>query len=274
MVSKMGFALSLHHLTALDASPARLVELAGDAGCDHVCLFTFVPEAARGRYKLVSADDIPDLRTRMADTGVSLCNLEVFPLDGREDRDAFARALDVGAALGATKATAHVHEVSGLAEAADRFAAFCDLAAGHGIVGGLEFMGFSAIADIASAAQVVRAAGCGGLACDVLHMVRNGGTVADVAAHADLIGYAQLCDGPLSRPREEWWAEAVRMREWPGHGEFPLVEMVRALREGTVIEVEVPRADDARAGMTDAERVARAVAATRAVLEQALTVPS
>ncbi|MFC3215911.1 hypothetical protein [Novosphingobium panipatense] len=42
--------LSLHQLTALDASPVRLVELAGDAGCRHVCIFTFVPEAAQGRY--------------------------------------------------------------------------------------------------------------------------------------------------------------------------------------------------------------------------------
>lgn len=262
------FALSLHQLTALDASPARLVELAGAEGCDHVCLFTFVPEAARGRYPLVSAADVPDLSARMADAGVSLRNLEVFPLDGSEDFDAFARALQTGAKLGATKATVHVHEVSGIGEAVDRFGAFCDLAAGFGIIPGLEFMGFSAIADIGVAAAVVRGAGKGNIACDVLHLIRNGGSVADVAAHADIIGYAQLCDGPLSRPREEWWAEAVRARELPGSGEFPLVEIVRTLRDGTVIEVEVPRADDAKAGMTDAERVSRAVAATRTVLDR------
>ncbi|WP_103730877.1 sugar phosphate isomerase/epimerase [Novosphingobium sp. HII-3] len=263
------FVLSLHQLTALDASPVRLVELAGDAGCRHVCIFTFVPEAAQGRYPLVTAGDAPELRRRMADAGVSLCNLEVFPLDGKEDHDAFARALDVGAALGATKATAHVHDVAGLAEAADRFGAFCDLAADRGIVAGLEFMGFSAIRDIAAAAQVVRSAGRGNLACDVLHLFRNGGGVADVAANADLIGYVQLCDGPMLRPPEEWWVEAVRMRQLPGDGELPLVDLVSALREDTVIEIEVPRFDDAKAGVSDAERVARAVEATRAVLRQA-----
>lgn len=260
--------LSLHQLTALDATPARIVELAGREGCDHVCLFTFVPEAARGRYPLVAATDVAELGARMADAGVSLCNLEVFPLDGREDFGAFARSLETGAALGARKATAHLHEVSGEAEAADRFGAFCDLAARFGIVAGLEFMGFSAVADIGSAAAVVRRAGRanGNVACDALHLVRNGGTVADVAANADLIGYVQLCDGPLVRPREEWWDEAVRARALPGEGEFPLVDIVRALRPGTVIEVEVPRAAEAKAGVSDADRVARAVAATRTVL--------
>lgn len=269
MMAGNRFALSLHQLTALDASPARLVELAADVRCEHVCLFTFVPEAARGRYPEVRAADAAELRARLADAGVSVCNLEVFPLDGSEDRDAFARALDVGAGLGATRATAHVHGTSGRDEAADRFGAFCDLAAGYGIVAGLEFMSFSAIHDIGMAAQVVRAAGRGSIACDALHLFRNGGTCADVANHADLIGYAQLCDGPLDRPREEWWAEAVRSRDLPGAGELPLVQMVQALREGTVIEVEVPRAQDAKAGMPDIERVRRAVAATRQVLEHA-----
>ncbi len=269
MSARQRFALSLHQLTALDAVPSRLVELAGETGCDHVCLFTFVPEAASGRYPLVSAGDVPDLRSRMADAGVSLCNLEVFPLDGQEDREAFARALEVGAELGATKATAHIHDMTALDEAVDRFGAFCALAAEYGIVPGLEFMGFTAVHDIGTAAKIVRAAGRGGIACDALHLFRNGGTVADVATNADLIGYAQLCDGPLDRRQEERWAEAVRMRQLPGHGELPLVELVRALREGTAIEVEVPRADDAKAGMPAAERVARAVTATRAVLERA-----
>lgn len=262
------FPLSLHQLTALDAPPARLVELAGQAGCAHVCLFTYVPEAARGRYPLVTAADVPDLHARMADAGVSLCNLEVFPLDGREDFDGFAKALETGAALGATKATAHIHEVSGRQEAAARFAAFCDLAAPYGIVAGLEFNAFTGVADIVSGAAIVRAAerANGQLVCDALHLFRNGGSVADLAAQADIVGYAQLSDGPLSRPREEWWPEAVRSRALPGQGELPLVELVAALREGTVIEIEVPRADDAKAGMDAAQRVERAVAATRAVI--------
>jgi sugar phosphate isomerase/epimerase len=262
------FPLSLHQLTALDAPPARLIELAGRSACEHVCLFTYVPEAARGRYPLVTASDVPDLRARMEGDGVSLCNLEVFPLDGREDLAAFAQALETGAALGATKATAHVHNISGSQEAVARFAAFCDLAAPFGIAAGLEFNAFSGVGDIVSAAAIVRAAARpnGQLVCDALHLFRNGGIVADAAANADIVAYAQLSDGPLSRPREEWWAEAVRARALPGDGELPLVELVAALREGTVIEIEVPRAQDAKAGMSAADRVNRAVAATRAVL--------
>lgn len=265
------FPLSLHQLTALDAAPSRLIDLAGRAGCAHVCLFTHVPEAARGRYPLVTAADVPDLRARMDAEGVSLCNLEVFPLDGNEDHAAFAVALETGAALGATRATAHIHEASGFDEAVARFAAFCDLARPYGIIAGLEFNAFSGVCDIGSAAAIVRAAGRanGQLVCDALHLFRNGGSVVDLAAHTDIVGYAQLSDGPLVLKSEEWWREAVRSRALPGMGELPLVGLVAALREGTVIEIEVPRADDAKAGINAETRIERAVAATRAVIARA-----
>jgi sugar phosphate isomerase/epimerase len=271
MIEPNRFPLSLHQLTALDATPAALIELAGRNGCAHVCLFTHVPEAAQGRYPLVTNAHVPDLLARLEGEGVSLCNLEVFPLDGNEDFAAFERGLETGAALGATRATVHIHDAAGHHEATDRLSAFCDLAAPFGIVAGLEFNAFSGVCDIASAAAIVRAAGRrnGQLVCDSLHLFRNGGSVAQLTAVADIVGYAQLSDGPLSRPREEWWTEAVRSRELPGQGELPLVDFVAALRDATVIEIEVPRAFDANAGMDAATRVSRAVEASRAVIVRA-----
>jgi sugar phosphate isomerase/epimerase len=271
MIETERFPLSVHQLTALDAMPASLIELAGQNGCAHVCLFTHVPQVAQGRYPLVTKAHVPDLLACMEGEGVSLCNLEVFPLDGDEDFAAFERGLETGAALGATRATVHLHNVTGPAESIDRFSAFCDLAAQFGIVAGLEFNAFSGVCDIASAAAIVRAAERtnGQLVCDALHLFRNGGSVAQVMTHADIIGYAQLSDGPLSRPREEWWSEAVRSRELPGEGELPLVDFVAALRDATVIEIEVPRAFDAKAGMDADTRVRRAVEASRAVIARA-----
>lgn len=262
-------ALSLHHLTVLDATPARLVDLAADTGCAHVCVFTFIPPAAAGRFPVVASADVPDLRARMDDRGVSASNLEVFPLDGAEDRDAFARALDVGARLGATRATAHLHAVADPGEAAARFAAFVDLAHGFGIVAGLEFMRFSAVATINEAAHIVREAGAGALVCDALHLFREGGTVAEVATHADLISYVQLSDGPPSCPDDQRWSEAVKTRALPGTGAFPLVPLLGALGRPLLVDVEVPRADDQRAGVTDLDRARAAVAASRRVITQA-----
>ncbi|KHK93654.1 hypothetical protein LK12_02280 [Novosphingobium malaysiense] len=264
------FALSLHHLTALELDPCALVAQAGRTGCDHVCLFTYVPEAARKHYPLVDSGAVPDLRSCFASEGVSVCNLEVFPLDGREDWEGFARSLETGAALGATRATAHVHDVAYRHEAVERFAAFCDFADRFGLSAGLEFNAFSAVCDIGSAAAVVREADRpnGQLVCDVLHLVRNGGDAEAVAANADLIGYAQFCDGPLHLDRDAWWREAVGTRGIPGEGAFPLVEIARKLRDDTVIEVEVPRKADARSGVDAPTRIARAVSATREVLKR------
>lgn len=262
------FPLSLHHLTALDATPAQLVELARDNGCAHVCLFTYVPEAARAAFPMVMPEDVPALKAVMDACSVTACNLEVFPLDGTDDVAGFASALETGAALGATRATAHIHELADEAEAIARFAAFCDQASEHGIMAGLEFNAFSAVNDIDSAARIVRGAGRrnGQLVCDALHLFRNGGSVEAVAAQADIIGYAQFCDGPMERDRAEWWREAVGTRELPGRGEFPLTELASALRDGTVVEVEIPRKAEMKEGVPAADRVRAAVAAVKSVL--------
>lgn len=261
--------LSLHHLCALEVTPTELISLAAEAGCDHVCLFTHVPEAARHVYPMVRPADVAALGAHMAASGVSLLNLEVFPLDGTEDEARFDAALATGAALGARRATAHVHAAD-RATAIARFGRFCDLAARHGIVAGLEFNAFSAVRDIGSAAAVVRAAARanGGLVCDMLHLVRSGGTPDDVAAAADLIGYAQICDGPATIAEADRWHEAIRERMLPGSGDFPIVEALRHLAGDAVIEIEVPQTAARKAGTSARERVTRAVAATRAVLRQ------
>ncbi|MFY9351261.1 MAG: TIM barrel protein [Sphingobium sp.] len=243
--------------------------MAAATGCAHVCLFTFIPPAAAGHFPVVDAADVADLRARMDDHRVTAGNLEVFPLDGAEDRDAFARALDVGARLGATRATAHLHAVTDPEEAVARFAAFAGLAHSFGIIAGLEFMRFSAIPTIGEAARIVREAGAGALVCDALHLFREGGTIADVAANADLISYVQLADGPPTCPDDQRWSEAVRMRALAGTGAFPLEQLLGALHRPLLVEVEVPRADDRRAGVGDLDRARAAVAASREVITRA-----
>ena len=262
-----GWRLSLHHLCALDVSPAKLVTLAAGAGCRHVCLFTHVPEAARRFYPMVQAHDISALADHMSASGVSLCNLEVFPLDGRDDPSAFEEALRVGAALGATRATAHIHDAD-IDTATTRFEQFCAMAAHHGIIAGLEFNAFSAVKDILYAASIVQGAGQpnGELVCDTLHLVRSGGTAADVAAVAGLIGYVQISDGPATISNADCWSEAIRQRALPGEGDFPIVEIMQCLGRRAVIEIEVPQDVARKAGVGPEDRVRRAVAATRAVL--------
>ena len=259
--------LSLHQLTALDALPLDLIDIAHTLGCTSVCLFTHVPDAAQGRYPLVGPDDAPAVKAALDHTGLTISNLEVFPLDGETGPEAFEPGLALGAALGAPRATVHIHNATP-EQARARFAAFCDQAARHNIAAGLEFNAFSAVPDIASAEAIVRAAARPNarLVLDCLHLMRSGGAVADVARTADLIDFVQLCDGPASIADDQRFREAVTARGLPGTGTFPLADIVAALRPGTVIDVEVPQSAAAKAGVSALDRARAAVSASRALL--------
>jgi sugar phosphate isomerase/epimerase len=258
---------SLHHLTVLDAPAVELIGIAGELGCDHVCLFTHVPDAIASLFPCVGEADVPAVSAALRQTGVTLCNLEVFPLDADPDWAGFERSLAVGQALGASRATVHIHGLDDAAGAA-ALARFCDMAAGFGIIAGLEYNGFSAVKTLNQAATILRATERpnAAMVCDMLHLVRNGCTAADIAANRDLIGYLQICDGPLERAESEIWHEAIRERGVPGTGEFPIAAALAALRRDTIIDVEVPQHAARKAGEPPLQRARRAVDAARALV--------
>ncbi len=259
--------LSLHHLTVLDAAPLELIDIAARLGCAQVGLFTFMPAAVRHLYPLVGPQDIAQLAEALAEAHVRVGNLEVFPLDRDDEPARFDEALATGAALGAQRATAHIHSAD-LPAATLRFRDFCDRAAGRGLKAGLEFNAFSAVGDAATAAAIVRAAGRanGEVALDMLHLVRSGGGPADVAEIADLVFYAQICDGPAETAPENRFREAIGDRMLPGEGAFPIAAILAALRPGTLIEVEVPQTAARKSGVSPMERARRAVEASRSTL--------
>lgn len=259
--------LSLHQLTVLDAPPLELVRIAGQLGCQSVCLFTHVPAAVRHVYPMVGPEELEAVRAGLAAANVGVSNIEVFPLDGETEPALFESGLAAGAALGASRATAHVHNAE-RDEATDRFGAFCDQAARHGIDAGLEFNGFSAVRDAMMAAEIVRGAGRpnGRIVLDLLHLVRSGGGLAEVAMLADLVDFVQLCDGPAEMPAAQRWREAVAERQLPGSGAFPLRALLEPLRAGTIIDIEVPQSALQKAGTSALDRAGLAVAASRKLL--------
>lgn len=260
---------SLHQLTALDASPAELVRIAAQLGLDAVCLFTDVPERSRRIYPAVARAQVGKMRAELTEAGIVLSNIEVFPLDRDDEPHRFDEGLAIGAALGATRATTHIHGAD-LSCAIARFGAFCDIAAQHDVDAGLEFNAFSAVTDAAVAETIVRAAGRanGRIVLDMLHHVRSGGTAADVSRIADLVDFAQICDGPATIANDGRWHEAVSERMLPGEGAFPLVELITALREDAIIDIECPLKAAMKAGEGAFERCRRAADAARTLLDR------
>lgn len=257
-------SISLHHLTALDSTPTELVAIAGALECPRVCLFTNVPEPARHLFPMVAPDTREQVSAALAQAGVRLHNIEVFPLTPNLDFSVFHRGLELGAILGAARATAHIH-IEEQDEAIDAFGRFCDLAAEYRLEVGLEFNAFSKIrTPIAAAAIVHRAARANGdIVLDFLHAMRSGASADELRQIASIVGYAQICDGPRAITRESRWHEAIEERALPGTGAFPIAAMIAPLRADVVIEVEVPQTDAMRAGVSAIERARRAIEAAR-----------
>lgn len=239
------FSLSLHHLTALDASPSQLVCSAGGAGFRAVTLFTYMPAPYRDRYPMVGLGEVDALIDTIAQAKVACHSLEVFPLTADTDWDGLTLGLDIGARLQAKFATVHSH-LEDEQDAVEHLLRLADLAGQRGIGIALEFNPFSKCASLACALRLLERAARGGarvgLVLDTLHAARVGSTAAEVASAADHISYVQLSDGPRRVASEARWKEAIGHRLYPGEGELPLADMLAPLaHRNLTIDVEVPR---------------------------------
>jgi len=217
---------------------------------------------------VVEESDVEDVRARLRSAGVEVYNLEFFPIGPEVDFDAYDRALRVGAAIGGRRATVHIHDPDD-EHALCMFDRFCRLAAEHGLQVGLEFTAFARISTLEAAVAFIERAKqpTAAVAVDVLHLMRNGAD-PDKLARIDprLIGYMQICDGPLSIAPDAMLDEAVGERGVPGEGEFPLRAFLGCAPPGVTIDVEVPQRTALLAGVSALDRAKRAVTATRALV--------
>jgi sugar phosphate isomerase/epimerase len=255
--------LALDHITVVDAMPVRLVELARATGCEGVCLFLtgmdvlpLMPRFDLGVDRVQRAA----LRAAMAAHGVGLDLAYPFTLTGRSDPAGFAPLLDCAADLGAGAVNVLLYDRDP-ARRLDRFGGFCDLARDFGLNVAVEFYPPSQIPTLAVARDLVAAIdrpGQVGINADLLHLMRSGGSIADLGG--DVL-YAQVADGPARAPDDE----ASSNRLLAGEGTFDIAGFVAALPPHCRVSVEIPR-DHAVADEPDLCRATRAVASVRAVL--------
>jgi sugar phosphate isomerase/epimerase len=259
--------LSLDHLTIFDVSPPELVTIAADLGLPLVSLWTQLP--LKANLPLVTEANKAETLRRMHDTGVRLGNVECFNLTPEVVVAEFRPAVALGAELGATSLVAINAWDPEPARALDNFAALCRIAAEYGMKANVEFISMGKVRTLEDAIAFITEAGEPnvGITVDFLHLVRTGGTAADVRAmDPKLIGYVQICDGPAGLAREEWNDEGFEQRQIPGDGEFPLADLIAAVPAGVTIGVEVPHKALREAGVTAADRARRAVEGTRQFL--------
>ena len=147
----------------------------------------------------------------------------------RED-DYYALAESVGAR------SINVVEIFGTREPAERiaeaFAGVCDRAAGHGLIAHLEFLPWSGIPDLETAAAIVGAADRpnAGVTLDTWHFSRSQSqlsTLAKLPGHQ--VGAVQLSDAPATPAATDLPTESIEARLLPGDGDAGLREIVRVL---------------------------------------------
>jgi sugar phosphate isomerase/epimerase len=136
---------------------------------------------------------------------------------------------------------------------------------GLGVV--LEFYPFSQVRSLAEALDLVRGIdmpGRVGVNADLLHLMRSGGSLAELAEAPAYILYGQQCDGPARYDESRLELEASSQRLLAGEGVFDLAGFARALPAGCPVSVELPQDAAIDAGVPAIERAQRAVDGVRA----------
>jgi sugar phosphate isomerase/epimerase len=264
------FPLCLDFLTAIEASPPELAQMAADSGLG---LIGIMVHPVTGVPDFGMESDTPmrrETRQRCRDLGVTIELIEGFLLTPETDVAGFRASFESGAWLEARSVNVILRDPD-LTRLADNLAACCELGREYGIAVGTEWSRRTPLKSPAEAAAFLgaNAPDCT-LQFDSLHVYRAGFSAADIAAlDPAIVGRGQFSDGPIEMPVERQFAEALGERMIPGDGELPLTAFARALPAGTVIGIEVPMTALKDQGVGPAERVARAVAGTRAVLAKA-----
>jgi sugar phosphate isomerase/epimerase len=257
--------LSLDCLTLPDVKPVELIAVAAQADFQSFSLWVQPP--AMFPPMLATSTQHRDIAKAMADYAIPLGTLEVFNLNGNEPIAAYESVIAFGAQLGARTATA-IDFGEPREDIPQRLAAFQALCARYGIATLVEPIAMGNVRTPLEGHRLIQSAGVDAkLVIDCLHLVRTGCTAETLKAiPADLIGYVQLCDGPLTIAPDAIGTEAMANRLYPGEGEFPLRDILAAVSSDVVVGIEVPNLDRQQRGVTPLDRAREAIAAAKQIL--------
>jgi sugar phosphate isomerase/epimerase len=253
--------LNLNFPPASNAPPLDVVKAAGDAGFKSVGVRLTGRRVEDTPWEPVIGNKsrINDIRREAADRGMHISSTTSYGFFPDLPMDAHKRTLDATAELGSDLVVLNVYYEDHDALAKD-LAEFCKAAEKYNIRAGVEFMPFSGLRTMQQTTRVLQKAGSdnAGIILDALHLVRSGGSVADIRTlDPKKIFLGQLCDAKdikSKRTDDELRAEARAAREYPGEGDVPLHDFIRALPENMEIEIEVPRSDHNGLSLADRAR--------------------
>jgi len=225
---------SLAYLTAFGTPPARMVEIAAETGYDYVSLrLTPVTDHEPTFPFFTEPSVVADVKAHMADTGISVLDVELIRVGPDDDPADYGRFMEVASDLGARHLIMQLPDPD-RSRAAERFAQICRMASPHRMTVDLEFIPWSTTEDLAAAVEIVTKAdqSNGGVLIDTLHFARSKSSLADLEMLPEhLFNFVQLCDAPFEAPRtHEGLINAARTaRSLPGEAGLDLRPLVEAI---------------------------------------------
>ncbi len=258
--------LSLDSLTLTDTQPQDVIRAAATAGFDVCSLWIQAP--ALYPSPLLSPYKEKECAAILADTGMEVVALEVFDLYGKDCIEAYKPQLELGARLGGKAALTINYSNPDRGETAEILARFAEAASQYGLATNLEPVAGGKSQTLDEARSLIRASGADvGICFDPHHLIRSGGGLAELQAiEPGLIRYVQVCDGPVPQPPEIVATAAVCERLYPGDGDFPLIDLLRAAPRDVIVGIECPSLRRAAAGMSTSEQAVEAMASVRRLL--------
>lgn len=249
--------VSVDHLTMLDVAPPDFVSAVGEAEFDSVGLRVSAATPEEEPWPMTAGSPmLEETLRRLDETGVRVLDVEVVRLQPDTKREDYEPALEVGARLGARYVTVNGDDPD-IERASDTFAALTADANSYGLRPLIEPIPYTQVSNLEEAIRIAESSNGGGVLLDALHFRRFGGDLERLRSlDPALLGYVQLCDGPLAppsglpRPRNlprgqstdgtDLQLESRAMRLLPGDGELPLADLLASLPAKTPVSVEAP----------------------------------
>ena len=262
---------SLAYLTANESSVPEAISIAAELGYSSVGL-RLKPNAPGAPFQSF-IDDVQIQRetlARMADTGVTVFDIEIIRIGEVFDPAPYRALLEAGAALKA-KAVLVAADDTHEPRLAQHYAQLCEYMQPYGLTADLEFMPWTGVKDAKAALRIMALAGHpknAGILVDALHFGRSTSTLDDIAnIPSHLLHYAQMCDAKagLHFSTEELIHTARQERMLPGEGGIDLKGLFNALPGDMPVSIEIPDMIRAKA-MGDKAWAEKALQATRHVL--------
>jgi sugar phosphate isomerase/epimerase len=260
--------LSLAPLTITHATPTEYIEAAAQAGFDAVGLRVVAPAGVVEEPPIAGNEArLREVERCLTANGLSVLDVNSFWITSATTREDFRPVLEAACRVRAGSILTVISD-DDIGRASAVFAECCALAEPAGLKVALEFMPYGSVRNLGEAADIVERSGFrnAGIVLDVLHLFRSGGGPADLAGvPAERLAFVQICDAPLRAPAfDALRAEARGGRLYPGQGELPLFDLMRALPPGIALDVETPCA--AASNLSAFEQARRAADTTRRFL--------